>query len=98
MSTLSVSSAPAAWPEPPSAPPATMSAIVLDRFGPPEVLQVATVERPTPGPGEVLVRVAAVSVGRFLDVTLRAGRTRFVPRRRCAHRTMDARHLPCGQR
>lgn len=39
-----------------------MLAVVQDRYGPPEVLRLAEVERPTPGPGEVLVRVAASSV------------------------------------
>jgi NADPH:quinone reductase-like Zn-dependent oxidoreductase len=51
-----------------------MRALQFDRFGPPEVLHV--VERPVPDPaaGEVLVRVAAVGVGRLLDVAARAGR------------------------
>jgi NADPH:quinone reductase-like Zn-dependent oxidoreductase len=38
------------------------------------VLRVDTVPTPAVGAGEVLVRVAAVCVGRFLDVSLRAGR------------------------
>jgi NADPH2:quinone reductase len=37
----------------------SMRAAVLDRFGDPDVLQVKEIERPQPGPGEVLVRVAA---------------------------------------
>jgi NADPH:quinone reductase-like Zn-dependent oxidoreductase len=51
-----------------------MHAVQFDRFGPPEVLH--TVERPVPEPveAEVLVRVAAVGVGRLLDVAARAGR------------------------
>ena len=40
---------------------ATMQAITLDRYGPPEVLRLAEVERPVPGQGEVLVRVVAGS-------------------------------------
>lgn len=39
-----------------------MRAVVYDRYGPPEVLSVQDVERPTPGPEEVLLEVAAVSL------------------------------------
>ena len=39
-----------------------MKAIVQDRYGPPEVLALADVERPSPTSGEVLVRVRATSV------------------------------------
>ncbi|MFB9662653.1 NAD(P)-dependent alcohol dehydrogenase [Glycomyces mayteni] len=40
-----------------------MKAVVQDRFGPPEqVLRVTDVDRPEPGPGEVLVRMRATSV------------------------------------
>ncbi|MDN3239709.1 NAD(P)-dependent alcohol dehydrogenase [Glycomyces tritici] len=40
-----------------------MRAIVQDRYGPPgEVLELKEIERPAPGPGEVLVRVRASSV------------------------------------
>ncbi|UVJ42114.1 NADP-dependent oxidoreductase [Pseudomonas sp. LS1212] len=34
-----------------------MRAVVIDRLGGPEVLQLATVQKPLPGPGEVLIRV-----------------------------------------
>lgn len=47
------------------APPAsrpTMRAVVQDRYGSPEVLRLADIPRPTPGEGEVLVRVEAASV------------------------------------
>lgn len=64
----------AGWPDVLEAPPAQMHAVVFDAFGGPEVLHVATVDTPKAGPGEALVRVAAVSVGRLLDLTLRAGR------------------------
>jgi NADPH:quinone reductase-like Zn-dependent oxidoreductase len=74
MPTVSASPVPAVWPAVPPEIPDTMSAVVFDRFGPPEVLRLDTVATPGPGPGEVLVRVAAVCVGRFLDVALRAGR------------------------
>lgn len=39
-----------------------MRAVVIERLGGAEVLQLADVERPRPGPGEVLVRVACAGV------------------------------------
>jgi NADPH:quinone reductase len=39
-----------------------MRAMVIDRFGGPEVLRLAEVARPAPGPGEVLVKVAYAGV------------------------------------
>lgn len=39
-----------------------MRAVVRDRYGPVDVLRVAAVEQPEPGPGEVVVRVAAASL------------------------------------
>jgi NADPH:quinone reductase-like Zn-dependent oxidoreductase len=39
-----------------------MKAVVYDRYGPPEVLRIEEVSIPTPGAGQVLVRVAATSV------------------------------------
>ena len=39
-----------------------MRAAVIDRYGPPEVVRVAEVPRPTPGAGHVVVRVCAVAV------------------------------------
>jgi len=50
-----------------------MRAIVFDEFGPPEVLRLLEVPTPTPGPGEVLLKVHAVSVNRTLDLAVRAG-------------------------
>jgi NADPH:quinone reductase-like Zn-dependent oxidoreductase len=47
-------------------------AIVVEQFGGPEVLQLASVEEPIPGPGEVLVRVAAAGVNP-VDWKVRAG-------------------------
>jgi NADPH:quinone reductase-like Zn-dependent oxidoreductase len=41
-----------------------MRAVVAHRYGPPEVAEVATVARPTPGPDEVLVEVAAAGISR----------------------------------
>ena len=49
-----------------------MRAIEITRYGAPEVLQPATRPDPVPGPGEVLVRVAASGVNRP-DVLQRKG-------------------------
>ncbi|MDN5917509.1 MAG: zinc-binding dehydrogenase [Pseudonocardia sp.] len=51
-----------------------MRAIVQERFGPPEVLGVAHVPDPVPGPGQVRIRVAAAGV-HLIDTKLRAGQT-----------------------
>jgi NADPH2:quinone reductase len=45
--------------------------MVLPRFGGPDLFEVREVERPSPGPGEVLVRVLATSVNP-VDAKLRA--------------------------
>ncbi len=50
-----------------------MKAIVLREFGPPQVLRLEDIPTPAPGPGEVLIRVHAVSVNRTLDLAVRAG-------------------------
>jgi NADPH2:quinone reductase len=49
-----------------------MKAVVLPRYGGPEVLSYEDVPDPVPGEGEVLVRVAAASVN-FADAKLRVG-------------------------
>lgn len=50
-----------------------MKAVVIREFGGPEVLGLEDVPDPTPGPGEVVVEVHAVSVNRVLDVAVRNG-------------------------
>ena len=52
---------------------------VVRRFGPPEVIQIARVTVPTPGAGQVRIRVHAVGVGPW-DVAIRSGRTTPPPR------------------
>lgn len=61
------------WPEATDDLPETMHAIAFAEFGGPEVLQLTDVPTPRPEVGQVVVRVAAVSVGRLLDLTARAG-------------------------
>ena len=50
-----------------------MKAIVIREFGPPEVMRLEEMNTPVPEPGEVLIRVHAVSVNRTLDLAVRAG-------------------------
>ncbi|MGJ7556123.1 NADP-dependent oxidoreductase [Variovorax sp. RB3P1] len=52
----------------------TMLAFGITRFGPPSVLGLRVIERPVPGPGQLLVRVAAAGVGPW-DAWLRAGQS-----------------------
>jgi NADPH2:quinone reductase len=51
-----------------------MKAIVIREFGGPEVMRVEEVPTPDPGPGELLIQVAAVSVNRTLDIIVRNGK------------------------
>jgi NADPH:quinone reductase-like Zn-dependent oxidoreductase len=51
---------------------ALMRAALIHEHGGPEVLEVADVERPSPGPGEVLVRVGACALN-HLDIFVRRG-------------------------
>jgi NADPH:quinone reductase-like Zn-dependent oxidoreductase len=48
-----------------------VKAIVVRQFGSPDVLRWEDVPTPSPGPGEVLVKVHAVSVNRTLDLQVR---------------------------
>ncbi|MEF2276879.1 NADPH:quinone oxidoreductase family protein [Deinococcus sp. YIM 134068] len=50
----------------------SMKAIVVERLGPPEVLEVRELPVPQPGPGEVRLRVEAVGIN-FADVLAVAG-------------------------
>jgi NADPH:quinone reductase-like Zn-dependent oxidoreductase len=51
-----------------------LKAIVLNKFGGPEVLRLENVSAPQPAPGEILIKVRSVSVNRTLDCTVRAGK------------------------
>src|SRR6266536_3244806 len=57
-----------------------MRAVVQDRYGPPEVLRVAEVERPVPKGDEVLVRVHASTVTRGNAMGERSAEYRFTRR------------------
>lgn len=50
-----------------------MRAVTLTSFGGPEVLKIDEVAKPSPGPGQVLIRVAATSVNRP-DILQRMGK------------------------
>ena len=52
-----------------------MKAVVYDRYGPPGVLRIEQVARPTPEDGEVLVRVRATTVNRLDCHTREANRS-----------------------
>jgi NADPH:quinone reductase-like Zn-dependent oxidoreductase len=49
-----------------------VKAVVCDRYGPPEILRLDDVERPVPGPDQVLIRICATAVNRS-DTETRAG-------------------------
>jgi NADPH2:quinone reductase len=52
--------------------PPSMRAVEITSFGGPEVLQLATLPLPRPGPGEVLIKVAAAALNRG-DIMQRMG-------------------------
>jgi NADPH:quinone reductase-like Zn-dependent oxidoreductase len=62
------------WPSVDDGVPTEMHATVFSEFGAPEVLHDTVVPTPSPGAGEVLVKVGAVCVGRLLDLASRSGK------------------------
>jgi NADPH:quinone reductase-like Zn-dependent oxidoreductase len=58
-----------------------MQAAQIFAYGPPEVLRISEVDRPEPGPGQVLVAVGASSVNGH-DALVRAGAMKIVSGRR----------------
>jgi NADPH:quinone reductase-like Zn-dependent oxidoreductase len=54
-----------------------MRAMLMRAFGGEDVLELADVDAPDPGPGEALVRVGAVEVSRTRDVAARTGEHPF---------------------
>jgi NADPH:quinone reductase-like Zn-dependent oxidoreductase len=56
-----------------------MRAARIHRFGPPDVIVVEDIPRPTPVIGEVLVRVAAAGVGPW-DALIREGKSKVSPK------------------
>jgi len=55
-----------------------MKAARIHRFGGPAVIEVEDIPRPSPGPGEVLVRVAAAGVAPW-DALIREGKSKVSP-------------------
>lgn len=55
-----------------------MNAVRIHRFGPPEVVVIEEIPRPSPGNGEVLVRVAAAGVAPW-DAIIREGKSKVSP-------------------
>jgi NADPH:quinone reductase-like Zn-dependent oxidoreductase len=51
-----------------------MKAIVIPRYGPPDVLEYRDLPDPEPRAGEIRIRVQAATVNRVLDVAFRAGK------------------------
>jgi NADPH:quinone reductase len=49
-----------------------MKAITIEEFGGPENLKVQNVDKPEPGPGEILIRVAAAGIN-YADIARRKG-------------------------
>jgi NADPH:quinone reductase len=55
-----------------------MRAVLMERFGGPEVLELVERPTPAPGPGQVLVRVAAAGIN-FADTLMRRNRYALTP-------------------
>src|SRR5262245_64896622 len=71
---LPTGSASCARPASPSTDRSRMKAIVIHRYGPPDVLTYEEVPDPQLRAGEIRIRVHAATINRVLDVSLRAGK------------------------
>jgi NADPH2:quinone reductase len=56
-----------------------VKAVAFREFGPPSVLRLEDVPEPVAGPGELVIKVHAVSVNRTLDLAVRAGKYAYKP-------------------
>jgi NADPH:quinone reductase len=56
-----------------------MKAVLLRRFGGPDVLEIVEVATPQPKPGEVLIRVRAAGVN-FFETLIRRNRFAMIPK------------------
>jgi NADPH:quinone reductase len=63
----------------------TMRAVIVRRFGPPEVLEPAELPVPEPGAGELSIDIAYAGVG-FVDALIRSGAFPFSTPLRARHR------------
>jgi NADPH:quinone reductase-like Zn-dependent oxidoreductase len=61
-----------------NAPAKTMKAVRIHKFGGPEVIVIDELPIPSPGPGELVVRVAAAGVGPW-DALVREGKSKVSP-------------------
>jgi len=58
--------------------PATMKAVLFNRFGAPDVLDMIELPIPTPGPAEVLIRIRAAGIN-FFETLVRQNRYAVTP-------------------
>jgi NADPH:quinone reductase-like Zn-dependent oxidoreductase len=67
-----------------------MKAFISERYGPPEMLRMAEVEKPAPAADEALVKVLAVSVNPADWRSLRAKPSFLAPLRDCCGQNTES--------